>query len=331
MQTTIVYVLVSNEKDIYLEQLWLSLYSLRLYNPDAKAVLLTDYKTEASLVGKRSKVKEYLTDIQVVDVPYEYSPKERSRYIKTSFRKYLSGNLLFLDTDTIIAEDLSDVDQCSADVACVLDYHAPLNSLIEGDAIRKRILDIFGEDVSDEQQYFNSGVMFVRDTPHVHQLFDIWHEKWKHSAFAKNQCFDQPALLVANKQCGHIIQELDGIYNCQVLASIQYLHHAKIVHFFNNQWEGKSELSPFFRDEVYLQIKEKGDIPENIKAYAADCRAAFLSPTYFTCKQNVEYMHTLVGATLYSEWGKNGLLYRFVNWLCQVRYSLVKLKINANV
>lgn len=38
MKTKIIYVLVSNENDCYLEQALVSIYSLRLYNPDAKFV-----------------------------------------------------------------------------------------------------------------------------------------------------------------------------------------------------------------------------------------------------------------------------------------------------
>lgn len=34
MKTKIIYVLVSNENDCYLEQALVSIYSLRLYNPD---------------------------------------------------------------------------------------------------------------------------------------------------------------------------------------------------------------------------------------------------------------------------------------------------------
>jgi hypothetical protein len=40
MKTKIIYVLVSNENDCYLEQALVSIYSLRLYNPDANVFYL---------------------------------------------------------------------------------------------------------------------------------------------------------------------------------------------------------------------------------------------------------------------------------------------------
>ena len=325
MNTTIVYILTSSDKDIYIEQLWLSLYSLRLHNPEVRVVLLTDDSTEVSLVGDRAKIRQYLSEVKVVDVTKEYTLKERSRFIKTTYRKYLKGNLLFLDTDTIIADSLSSIDVVEADVACVLDYHAQLDKLIDGPVIRERMIDIFGVDVGDENNYFNSGVMFVKDTPCTHQLFEEWHKNWKIAAFEKNQCFDQPALLVSDKVCGHIIKELSGVWNCQVLTSIQYLHHAKIIHFFNNTWEGKSEWSPFFDDEIYKQLKREGEIPTRVKEYINDPKSAFFSPAYFVCKRKNEFLQTLVGATLYSEFQKNGILFRFVKLLCKFRYFFMQL------
>lgn len=322
MKTKIVYILISSESDIYLEQLWYSLYSLRLHNKEANVVLLTDEATEKTLVGYRSGIKKFLTSIQVVDVPKTYTPKERSRFIKTSFRKYINGSLLFLDTDTIIAEDLSTIDLIEADVACVLDSHAQLDKIFYGESIRKRMMHIFGINVQHENIYFNSGVMLVKDSPIVHRLFDEWHRNWKIAAFEKGQCFDQPALMASDIACGHVIKELPGIWNCQVLTSIQYLHHAKVIHFFNFPCEGKSEWSPFFDDETFLQLKRSGMITDEMRDYLSDPKSAFFSPTYFKGKVSTEFLNTLVGVTLYHEFKKNGFLYRMVNILCVVRYYL---------
>ena len=331
MQTTIVYILTSCEKDFYLEQLWLSLYSLRLHNPKAKVVLLTDDKTEISLVGNRAKIKEYLTEIKIVNVPSDYSSKERSRFIKTTFRKYLKGNLLFIDTDTIISEDLSSIDEVDADVGCVLDYHAPLERMIDGVAIRHRIFKLFGVDVSNESYYYNSGVMFVKDTNLSHRLFEEWHKNWQISAFEKRQCFDQPALMVADKFCGHVIKELSGVWNCQVLTSIQYLHRAKILHFFNNTWEGKAEWSPFFDKENYVQLKQNGEISKEMKKNIKDPKSAFYSPSYYTCSTKAKFFNTVTGTTLYSQYKNGGIIWSITKFICEIRFMLVKIIHNGKV
>ena len=158
---TAVYILISNGDDLFYEQLLVSLYSLRMHNPELNVVVLADEKTERTLHGKRSKIRELANEIKVVAVPEEYNPKARSRYIKTTFRNYLSGNLLFIDTDTVITDNLRDVENTNADMACVLDYHAPLDQQLDGDKIRQNVQSIFNENISDENIYFNSGVIFV--------------------------------------------------------------------------------------------------------------------------------------------------------------------------
>lgn len=322
---TAVYILISNGDDLFYEQLLVSLYSLRMHNPELNVVVLVDEKTERTLHGKRSKVRELANEIKVVEVPEEYNSKERSRYIKTTFRNYLSGNLLFIDTDTVITDNLRDVENTNADMACVLDYHATLDQQLDGDKIRQNVQSIFNENISDENIYFNSGVIWLKDTPAVRSLFDQWNHYWKIAAFEAGKCFDQPALMIANRKCGHIIGELDGTYNCQILTSVRYLHKAKIIHFFNNVWQGKEQLSPFLGRELYEEIKQTGEISLYTKEMIANCKSAFYAPTYFTCKEQVEFMNDIVGTTCYSSYLKCNLTYRFIRLFCRLRYNIAKL------
>ena len=45
MKTQIVYVLVSSEKDVFLEELWASVWSLRRYEPDVTVNVIVDELT----------------------------------------------------------------------------------------------------------------------------------------------------------------------------------------------------------------------------------------------------------------------------------------------
>lgn len=319
---TAVYVLISSDKDLYYEQALVSLYSLRLYNPHLSVVLMVDDTTENTLYGKRALIRELVSEVKVIETPKQYTAKERSRHIKTTFRKYLKGNLLFIDTDTVVTDRLDDIETVDADIACVLDYHATLDKLVDRDSICMRMMDLFNHDIRYENRYYNSGVMFVKDTQEVHQLFDKWHSYWKHSAFVKNQCYDQPALMMADIECGHLIKDLGGIYNCQILTSVQYLHRAKIIHFFNNQWDGKEEFSPFFQNELYTNIKKTGQLTSDTKALISDCKSSFLSPTYYVCADNVRFNTSLVGRTMYSLYRKNCISYKIIKLLCTIRFNI---------
>jgi hypothetical protein len=66
-----VYVLTSSEKDIYYEQFFLSLASMRLYNPDAEVIALIDDKTKRGLTGKRSGYEKLISEVKTITPPNE--------------------------------------------------------------------------------------------------------------------------------------------------------------------------------------------------------------------------------------------------------------------
>lgn len=66
MKTSIVYVLVSSSKDIYLEQAYVSMYSAKYYMPDSHIILLTDKITEKTFVGVRKKKLNMLMKLLVL-------------------------------------------------------------------------------------------------------------------------------------------------------------------------------------------------------------------------------------------------------------------------
>lgn len=278
MKTKIVYVLVSTDSDIYLEQLWVSMFSLKSYNPDSHIVLVTDMETSARL--KYDSCKELIKFIdEIVEQGFDpkVSGKERSRYLKTNLRCLISGDFLFIDTDTIITGDLSKIDTVKSDVSIVLDLHCQLNNHPYEKTIRKLIRTLYGGDLKEGTNYFNSGVMLVRDTPKAHTFFAKWHNNWLEAKGKKHGIQDQQSLAFTINDTD-VVEPLDGIYNCQILGSIEYLAKAKIVHFFNNQWFGEA-LSPFFDKNFYLEIKGKGCLTDEIQRLILNCKSSFVSPS----------------------------------------------------
>ncbi|MBQ0060663.1 MAG: hypothetical protein KBT15_02660 [Bacteroidales bacterium] len=121
INTKVVYVLVSCESDYYCEQLLMSLFSLKYYNPDVDVELITDSKTYQSFVGNRAMIKKDCNRTRVFDLPNELNREQKSRYLKTNLRNLIHGNYLFLDTDTIITGSIAEIDNLRCDVGAVLD------------------------------------------------------------------------------------------------------------------------------------------------------------------------------------------------------------------
>lgn len=278
MKTKIVYVVASTEHDVYLEQAIVSAWSARYYNPDATIVLVCDQDTNATLQSgiRHQYVSQLFDEVIVREFLPEQGMLERSRWMKTSLRQIVNGDFLFLDSDTVVCADLSEVDQYVFDMGMVLDLNCKFRDAFLYNTNTSRMKMFYGTDISNLDYYFNGGVAFVRDTEKAHKFYELWFNHWKSRKKEANMK-DQPALCQTNIEMGYPIVQMSGDMNCQVQVSIQHLHTAKIMHFFSC-WRGSSSmLSPFFDNNFYLGIKSDGLTPE-IQSLIINCKTSFHSP-----------------------------------------------------
>ena len=325
MKTKIVYCIVSNDEDIYLEQAWVSIYTLRRHNPEAKVILLVDKGTEATLTGKRGGIRELVTEVVAVDTPDGYNAMQRSRYLKTNFRQFIAGDLLFIDADTVVGGSLAGIDNIEAEIACVPDGHRRFRELSGFDIIRQRVCSTYGEMTFDDEFYFNSGVIYVKDTPRMRAFFADWYDIWKYSSFEKGLSLDQPALFMANKKNGHIIKELPGEFNCQIAYSLKYFYGGLIIHFFNVSLPMlSSELSVFYDDSFYRKQKEYGGVTHEIKEILDDKSRWFNVQTNLVCGSHFDFLTSNVGLNIYNSYMANTLPYKINERFCAYRYMIRK-------
>lgn len=255
MKTPIVYVLISSERDFFLEEFWVSLYSLRHFHPSDKVTVLTDAPT-SKRIDERPALKALITEIKVVPMPDEYDGRLRSRTLKTSVRNLIDGDFLTIDTDTVICQSLDEVDSLSIkNIGMVPEMHGSFKDHITYQFIAKEIKRIYGVDVSDAPYWFNSGCMLVRDNSFTRDFFKKWNELWKYATFHKNASSDQRPLLKLDHDYGYVIECLPDVYNCQVALSVQYFQDAKILHFWHMKDDFFLDLtySPFTSKYVYKQ------------------------------------------------------------------------------
>ena len=267
----IVYVLTSSPNDIYLEQAYVSMCSLKHYNPEAQVIILTDQLTAATFTGTRKKETRFADEIKVVDLPENLNGQRRSRLLKTSARKHIEGDFLFIDTDTIIVKPLDDILKVEADLAACYDTHC---EDIKQDPyyynIKRNALKI-GTPIEDEKHYFNSGVILVRDTPIAHKFYELWHENLALSV-GKNVFQDQPSFKKTDCELGHVIKPLPDVWNVELKHGIRFLKDAKIIHYLcTNKSKNKERQFFIMNDmEVLLKIKENGEIIPEVMATIGD-------------------------------------------------------------
>ena len=310
---SVCYVVTDNEKLTYYNELVISLASLRKHGNDCPVVILTDKSTAAEIrKQKYDDLGELKAELRVIDAPASYSQKENSRFIKTSMREYVSGDFLFIDTDTVIAEPLN---LCyNGELALALDYNTDLKGRQEIDdlhnLIQKNKLSGYTLDVA--WPYYNSGCIWAEDTAKVHAFFHQWHEEWKRCRDL-GVVVDQPALNYVNRVMEGLIQELDGVYNVQIssrVTPINLLHKAKIIHYYNGN---------FYR--IYLlqnpEIRSLGYKIEDIQRIISCPKEAFhpsilLTPTKQTSVGPVK--DTAIYSAMMRLYEKHLLLFRIMDY-----------------
>lgn len=238
MRTKIVYCLASSEKDYYYEQLFISVHSLRNHNPDACVEVFCDDKTYDTLRGTRARIFELVNRVISVTLPESMEQWIRSRYLKTHLRTLAVGNYLYIDTDTIICNSLEFVDSFSFDVGAVRDewketpVQRDAKNCVDGPSIhiaQKLNIEVDGLD------YFNGGVMFVKDSPIAYTLYEKWSSLYE--KYCSKLKTDQFSLMLANHEAGDVIIEMDRNLNCMVVIDecIKHIQEAKIIHYFSRK------------------------------------------------------------------------------------------------
>lgn len=278
---TYVYVLVSGKNDLYYEQALMSTYSLRNLMPDANIALLVDNKTEDSINSdslKRAEIKKYVSKIISVQFDEKVSNAERSRLIKTSIPEYIDDDFLYIDCDTIIADDLSEIEKTPHKTAGILDGHVMLDEHIHKKYFleRDKKLGFHGTQAADCN--INGGVIFARKGEESKNLFKAWNEAWKYSAYQKHDFHDQSALNEANYRTGLKMRLLDGEWNCQPShGGLAFLKDAKIIHYYSSEFSGKNYI-PYYKladKELQNRIKTEGKISDDIKKMIDDPKFQF--------------------------------------------------------
>lgn len=231
--TKYLFVLTSSPKDFFWEQTLIAISSLRIHNPGAFVTLLTDDKTAETLNGQRAILKDCVDELKVIPFDEKLSPMLRSRYLKTIMRNVIDGDFLYMDSDIAVVGDLSIPKEWEGEIYAVLDFHTNLHKAIN----RKKVLNNakrlgFSPILNDE--IFNGGVMFAKDTPLVRKFFETWHELWLYGV-SKNFPYDMASLAEANFKFDYITQKMPGEWNCQLAYGNEFLPTAKILHFFGSR------------------------------------------------------------------------------------------------
>ena len=318
MKTKIVYVVTSDETDVYLEQALLSVFSLRRHNPNAYVELVVDQDTDATITGKRGEIMKYIDHKVVVNVPEEYNKVCRSRWIKTSLRQHIKGDFLYIDTDTIVTDNLEEIDCFTGDIGGVKDQHVLLGK-------HRGTLKIYAEwdawSWSESLVFYNAGVMYAKDNSFTHEFYEMWHNKWINKYRKKGDFKDQSPLAATNESFQYPIRELPGEWNCQIINNgVSYLANAKIMHYL--MYERCTHPWIFFNHDILNEIKEFGFISDKISKLVDEAKFSFETPNMIISGKDL----TLKQTPLFSICKANRRVFSLFNTAAIVIQKTIKMK-----
>ena len=302
--------------------------------PDSEIIFLVDDKTELTFTeeNKRLSLKNYASKI----IPIAFEPEvpniDRSRLIKTSIPQYVDGSFLYIDCDTIICDDLSDIESTQATTAGVLDGHCLLDEHIHKKYFLQRDKKLGFSGTKKAGYNINGGLILAKaDTPEQKEqtvsFFREWNQCWKYSAYQKKDKHDQSALNEANFRTGLKMQLLDGKWNCQLShGGLAFLQNAKIIHYYSSEFSGKNYIPYYKLAEKSLQqkIKETGEIPQEIKNMILSPKFQFNKVHLINDKRIVSIMQSAIIFTIADIKIKIPWLFNILESICRNSRNFAK-------
>lgn len=314
MKTQIAYALIASEKDTFIEELWVSVYSLRIYEKDRDVRVCCDDET-ADRLKLFPELEKLITEVVVIPTPKHYDAKHRSRHVKTLIREYVKGPFLYIDTDTVVCGTLEYIDNLTYDIAGVPEGNLSFEKNFFRSGILKRMKDTFGLDVSAHPHWINGGVIYAADTIFAHDFYRHWHENWEWSSSHKGMSQDMPGLLKAELDMGFVMDELSGYYNAQPFMSMQYYGEARIIHYVHTFFPKDQSFCPFFDKSIYVKIHEEGGITSETAELIRHAKSAITSPSIIVGERTAHFMTSPIVPVfeeIYAEGGwVSALLLRF--------------------
>lgn len=230
---SLVYVLVDRRELRYYNMMMKSVSSVRLHMPDIKIYVLTDIQTDNYLKDASAELYDCASVI-VADVPKGYGQVEKSRYLKTNARKFVKGDFLFLDSDTVICRPFPKVIS-EKSFAIAYDQNAPFDLLLT--PYNCWVNELVGiQDITNLKHYFNSGLIWVKDDEYAHRIYEQWHELWEQT-HTSDKFFDQPSLNYIlqketdNPRFGILANEWNVQIGGSCNSAIGHLLEAYIIHY----------------------------------------------------------------------------------------------------
>jgi hypothetical protein len=233
------YVLASESWDRYARMAWVSATLVRHFHPNCNVSLLVDETTGKALYSPRSPLLDVVDNTVVIETCLD-NVMARSRFIKTTMRRWIVGDFVFLDVDALPLAPFADIFNIDAPLAAALEFNKEEKDHFFPDGIEPIYAHLSWP--CPLPRYFNTGILVLRDTASTHAACEEWHRRWLLSR-SIGCLSDQPSFNSAMYETSVPIGILPPEYNAMVLFFPWKFRTCRIAHFFESNNVGGTLFS----------------------------------------------------------------------------------------
>ncbi len=230
-RSRVVYALTSGGRDRFSAMTRVSISSLRVTNEQVSVCVVCDSITVAALKRSRDPLLNEIDELIDCQTPAG-DAAYRNRHMKTRLRQILDGPFLFLDSDTFVRGNLSEIFSHDADIAGVINHcsDAPVDQIAARDT---QALARMNWRIGD-RGYINGGVLYFNNTEPAYRTGCLWHDKWLRSVEDCAKYHDQAALNAALFAAKPDLKILPHKFNAQFRVAPHVVENAVIWHFYES-------------------------------------------------------------------------------------------------
>jgi hypothetical protein len=229
--------------------MWLSAQSLRLHEPGVRITLITDPESRPQLAKQLLGIVD---QVVTIDTPIE-DRRLRAFHIKTLVRRFVDGDFLYVDGDTLVVNRIAEVLDVDADVAAAVDFN--FDHQFFPRQLREPYTRLGWP--YPLPYYFNSGVVLMRDTPAAREFSQEWTRRW-FLLVGEGMPGDQEAFVTALFAMPIKWARLPKGFNAITVKLNYRFREAKVLHFFGSEDEQRGTIL----EHLLSRLRETGAFDE---------------------------------------------------------------------
>jgi len=260
---TICFVLVAKELGPYADMAAVAALAVRRLHPQARTILVTDESTASAINHDNHALGNIVSEI-IAQPTGTDDPIVSSRSLRTVLRRLVKGDYVYLDNDAIAVRPLDHGWPNEADLAVARDWNKrgiPPDALPNMEKVRAKLGWEFLPN-----RYFNSGVIFVRDTSAAHAFYAEWHRRWQQtlSLGIPQDQLSCNSVIAAGFATVAILPDRD---NWSAYSTVMLRGRARIFHFWASAYSGEIPTDTLL-GHLIVRFQRDGTLDEEAIACA---------------------------------------------------------------